>query len=105
MSSYGFNNGRRGNGRGWDQGGWGQFPNNSRGWGGPPAGGGWGGPQPRQFQFSIGEKVLHVASGVELSVIGYGREQLECRKPDLSSEWFYEHELAPLDGGGMPPQQ
>ena len=102
MSTYGFNNGRRGNGRGWDQSGWGQggYPN-GRGWGGPPAGGPWGGPpQPRQFSFSIGEKVLHVASGIELNVIGYGREQLECRKPDLTSEWFYEHELAPLENGG-----
>lgn len=46
-----------------------------------------------RFHFEIGQKVIHVATGLELSVISFGREQIECRKPDLSTGWFYEHEL------------
>ena len=108
--SYGFDNGRRGGGRGWNDG-WGQGPQPPRGWGGPQ-GGGWGGG-PRQpgvgfngngrFSFDIGQKVIHIASGIELSVINFGREQLECRKPDLTTGWFYEHELAPLTNETQPP--
>lgn len=66
---------------------------------------GWGGTAPYQgrqqfdkfnnptFGFDIGEKVIHSATGIELSVISYGREQLECRKPDLNTIWCYPHEL------------
>lgn len=54
-------------------------------------------PQPTNpadnFPFKIGEKVIHKFTGDELFVIRYGREQLECRKPDLSSGWFYVDEL------------
>lgn len=46
--------------------------------------------------FSINQPVRHIATGVKLSVIRIGREQIECRKPDLSSEWFYEYELEPI---------
>lgn len=46
-----------------------------------------------RFRFDIGQKVIHTATGTELSVISFGREQIECRKPDLSTAWFYEHEL------------
>ena len=54
--------------------------------------------QPRQFQFDIGQKVIHTATGMELSVVRFGREQLECRKPDLSTVWLYEYELEPVTG-------
>ena len=47
--------------------------------------------------FEINEPVIHVATGIKLTVIRYGREQVECRKPDLSSEWFYLYELQPLN--------
>lgn len=56
----------------------------------------------RQFQFDIGQKVIHVATGTELTVINYGREQLECRKPDLSTVWMYEHEIVAADGNNAP---
>lgn len=69
-------------------------------------GGGWGGGYEgrRDFnrfdnhgsQFDIGQKVLHIATGTELSVIGFGREQIECRKPDLNTVWVYEHEIEPI---------
>lgn len=47
-------------------------------------------------QFDIGQKVVHIATGLELSVISFGREQIECRKPDMSTVWVYEHEIAPI---------
>lgn len=46
--------------------------------------------------FNIGDPVKHRATGTILYVISFGREQIECRKPDLSAEYFYEHELAPV---------
>lgn len=88
-----------------------------RGGGYPPrdygdrrGGGGYGGYDDRRqggyndrfnnptSKFDIGQKVVHIATGIELSVISYGREQLECRKPDLSTVWLYEHEIAPVSG-------
>lgn len=55
-------------------------------------------PQYQTGMFDIGDKVIHRATGTELTVISIGREQYECRKPDLSNGWFYEHELeAPMD--------
>lgn len=54
--------------------------------------------QERQFRFDIGQKVIHTATGMELSVVRFGREQLECRKPDLSTVWLYEYELEPVTG-------
>ena len=56
------------------------------------------------FPYEIGQKVVHKATGMELSVINYGREQLECRKPDLGTVWCYVHELAPLPGDEAPQQ-
>lgn len=51
-----------------------------------------------RFRFDIGQRVIHKATGTELSVVSFGREQLECRKPDLSTVWLYEHELEPAPG-------
>ena len=42
--------------------------------------------------------MIHTATGMELSVVRFGREQLECRKPDLSTVWLYEYELEPVTG-------
>ena len=47
-------------------------------------------------QYDIGQKVVHIATGTELSIISFGREQIECRKPDLDTVWVYEHEIAPI---------
>lgn len=61
---------------------------------GQNSGGGYNNRRPqRNFNFGIGEKVIHIHTGTELYVISYGKEQLECRKPDLSCGYFYEHEL------------
>ena len=49
--------------------------------------------------FELGQMVRHRATGTELSVIRIGREQVECRMPDLTSAWFYVHELEPMDNG------
>lgn len=46
--------------------------------------------------YEINQPVKHAATGIRLTVIRYGREQVECRKPDLSSEWFYLYELEPI---------
>lgn len=46
--------------------------------------------------FEIGQRVMHRATKTELTVISYGREQIECRLPDLRSDWFYLHELEPI---------
>lgn len=45
--------------------------------------------------FEINQPVRHIATGIKLIVIKYGREQIECRKPDLSAEYFYDYELEP----------
>ena len=37
---------------------------------------------------------------MELSVISFGREQIECRKPDLDTVWVYEYEIEPMDQMG-----
>jgi len=102
-------------------------PNYGRG-GYPPRGGGYRGPRQPQynpyppqpqydnyqenyrmpfdkedrdhnFPYEIGQKVVHKATGIELFVISFGREQIECRKPDLTTGWFYVHELAPAESG------
>lgn len=83
----------RGGGYG-GRGGWGRGGGWDNGYGG-----GYDRNSDRRFRFEIGEKVIHAASGLELSVISYGREQLECRKPDLTTGWFYEHELEPISNG------
>lgn len=51
-------------------------------------------PMPRPFE--INQPVRHIATGIRLVVIKYGREQVECRKPDLSSDYFYLYELEPI---------
>lgn len=55
--------------------------------------------QPRHMRYDVGQKVIHRASGIELTIIRLGREQYECRKPDLTTGWFYENELDSLDAG------
>lgn len=50
-----------------------------------------------QYPFDIGQMVRHRYSGTELCVIRFGNEQIECRLPDLRSDWFYPHELEPID--------
>lgn len=52
-------------------------------------------PQQTNFEFELGQPVRHIATGLKLSVISFGREQIECRTPDLRSEYFYPHELEP----------
>lgn len=68
-------------------------------------GGNYQGYQPQQdrfqnpgFPFDIGQVVRHKTTGQELTVISYGREQIECRLPDLTSQYFYVHELESIDG-------
>ena len=51
-------------------------------------------------RFDIGQKVIHKATGMELSVISFGREQIECRKPDLDTVWVYEYEIEPMNQMG-----
>ena len=53
--------------------------------------------QPRHMRYDVGQRVIHRASGIELTIVRLGREQYECRKPDLSTGWFYENELDPMD--------
>lgn len=64
--------------------------------------GGYNSPRDRfqnnGFRYEIGQKVRHIATGLELSVISFGREQIECRLPDLSASYFYESELEPIEG-------
>lgn len=47
--------------------------------------------------YELNQPVRHIATGTRLIVINYGREQIECRKPDLTAEYFYEYELEPID--------
>lgn len=47
--------------------------------------------------YELNQPVRHIATGIKLIVINYGREQVECRKPDLTSDYFYLHELEPFD--------
>ena len=53
----------------------------------------------RPRPFDINQPVRHIATGVRLIVISYGREQIECRKPDLSADYFYDYELEPMPEG------
>ena len=47
--------------------------------------------------FALNQVVRHIGTGILLTVIGYGREQVQCRKPDLSSDYFYIHELEAIN--------
>ena len=107
MPYFRDNNGRRGGG-GYGRGGYGYedrrggygdrgYDYDDRRGGGGYGRGGYDEPQ-RQFRFDIGQKVIHTATGQELSVVRHGREQLECRKADLSTVWLYEYELEPVGG-------
>ena len=51
--------------------------------------------QQQDQPFEINQPVRHVGTGAKLIVIKYGREQVECRTPDLRSEYFYLYELEP----------
>ena len=92
--------------RRYDYGSRGGYNDRRGGYGDRGYGGGWGGGYNDRrdfnrfdnhgFKFDIGQKVLHIATGTELSVIGFGREQIECRKPDLNTVWVYEHEIEPI---------
>lgn len=51
-------------------------------------------PPQQQFAFNVGQKcTLKDYPDVVVSIIRQGREQYECRLPNLSTQWFYEHEL------------
>lgn len=92
---YGNNNGYNGNrNNNRNNGGY----NNNRG-----GNGSWGnnnynndGYNNNYYPYEINEPVRHIATGTKLIVISYGREQIECRKPDLSAEYFYPYELEPF---------
>lgn len=53
--------------------------------------------------FQLNQVVRHIATGIKLVVINYGREQVECRKPDLSADYFYLHELEAIPEGEEEP--
>jgi len=55
-------------------------------------------PNPQAFPFDIGQKVRVKFTGAEVSIIRFGREQIECRCPDHSSQWFYIYELEAIEG-------
>lgn len=50
-----------------------------------------------QRPFAMNQIVRHIGTGIKLTVIGYGREQVLCRKPDLGTDYFYVHELEAVD--------
>ena len=54
-------------------------------------------PPREECPFSIGQKLRHKYTGTELFMIREGREQIECRTPDMRTEWFYIHELEPAE--------
>lgn len=50
------------------------------------------------LNFPVGTKcTLKAYPDITVSIIRLGNEQYECRLPDLRTEWFYEHELIPID--------
>lgn len=50
-----------------------------------------------QRPFAMNQIVRHIGTGIKLTVIGYGREQVLCRKPDLGTDYFFVHELEAVD--------
>ncbi len=46
--------------------------------------------------YQINQTVRHIGTGAKLIVIKIGREQVECRKPDLGADWFYLYEIEPI---------
>lgn len=47
-------------------------------------------------KYNIGDVLNVIGHGITVHVVRIGREQYECRLPDLRTEWFYEHELEPV---------
>ena len=94
---YNDDRNRRYNGSGYN----GESRRNDRGYNDFSPRGGFNdrGREPMDCPYEINQPVRHVATGIKLTVIRYGREQVECRKPDLSSEWFYLYELEPFSEG------
>lgn len=46
-------------------------------------------------KYNVGDVLRIVDTDVIVRVIHLGREQYECRLPDLRTQYFYEHELEP----------
>ena len=92
------NNNYRGGNRNWDRdydrrGGYDRPPYDDR------RGRNYGYDEPvNNFKFSVGQKCfLKDFPDTVVSVIRTGREQYECRLPDLNTQWFYEHELEAVE--------
>lgn len=51
-----------------------------------------------QHYYQIGDQVIHTQTQTPMTVIRLGNEQVECRLPNLTSGWFFEHELHLPDG-------
>lgn len=50
------------------------------------------------FKFSVGQQCyLKQFPDTVVTIIRCGREQYECRLPDLRTDWFYEHELEAIE--------
>lgn len=53
---------------------------------------------PHQFAYTVGQRCqLKNFPDIIVSIICLGNEQYECRLPDLRTEWFFEHELVPIE--------
>lgn len=93
----GYNNygggGRRRPPQNWDS-------RDSRDYGGyPPENRGYGGySNDVSLKYNIGQrcKLVNFPDTI-VAIIRLGREQYECRLPDLTTQWFYENELEPVD--------
>ena len=54
--------------------------------------------RPPILNYPIGTKCTSKSfPDITVSIIRLGNEQYECRLPDLRTEWFYEHELEPIE--------
>ena len=51
----------------------------------------------RTFKYSTGILVHIINSDINATIIRIGREQYKCRLPDMSTQWFYEEELEPIN--------
>lgn len=61
---------------------------------------------PGTFSLELGDVVKHRTTGLEMTVIRFGREQLQCRiHADMSPNWFYESELDFVRHEGEPPEE
>lgn len=60
---------------------------------------------PGTFSLELGDLVRHRTTGLEMTVIRFGREQVECRiHADMSPNWFYESELEFIHHEGEAPE-